>query len=160
MTPEHNSNPWDALEGPSTRTPRALETRESSVRKTEWKRGTVLPEVQPRDGWAFKWVRQSVNGVEDKKTFQSRRYEGYEPVMAEEFPELMHEVRFSETNGLVERGGLVLCKIPQEVVDDRRRQLSEETNQRIADAEDNFMRDKDERAKRLFSKKREVVFGR
>lgn len=160
MTPERSSNPWDVLEGPSTRTPRALETRDSSVRQTTYRRGNVLPEVQPRDGWAFKWVRMSVNGVEDKKTFQSRQYEGYEPVKAEEFPELRHEVRFSETNGLVERGGLVLCRIPQEVVDDRRRQLSEETQQRLNDAEDNYMRDRDERAKRLFTKKRETVFGR
>lgn len=159
MTSEHTSNPWDALAGPTTRTPRASETREKSVRQTEYRKGTTLPEFEPRDGWAFKWVRTSVNDVKDDKTFQARLYEGYEPVGVDEFPELAHETRFSKS-GLVERGGLVLCKIPQAVVDDRNRQLANVTKDRLDSAEDSYMRDADERAKRLFTKKREAVFGR
>jgi hypothetical protein len=159
MTSELGSNPWDAL-APTNRTPRVLETREKSSRQTTWDTGSILPEVMPRDGIAFKWVRASVHGKDDKKTFQQRMYQGYTPVRAEEYPELAHEVRFTEKVGLVERGGLVLCSIPQEVVDDRRRQIAGNTRDQMESAEDDYMRSPHEAAQRLFKKKRETVFGR
>ena len=160
MSDETMNDPWESLEGPATRTPRSQETRERTERPRTWNAGNILPEVQPRDGWAFKWVRLSDKGVEDKKNFSQRLYQGYEPVRVEDFPELAHEVRFSENKGLVERGGLVLCKIPQEVVDDRTRQIREKTEAKLESAESDYMRDPGEYAERLYKKRRDVVFGR
>lgn len=157
---ETMSSPWDSLEGPSTRTPRSLETREVSKRQMTWNRQSLLPEIEPRDGWAFKWVRISDKGKDDKTNFQKRLYEGYEPVTLEDFPELAHESKFIEKTGMVERGGLVLCKIPQEVVDDRTQQLRERTQREMDSAEESYMRDSHELMAKVSKRRRDIVFGR
>lgn len=95
------------------RTPRTETTREGSERRKGWQRQSLLPVPEPRDGLKFRWVRTSTLGQEDNKNVSSRFREGYTPVIAKDFPELMvmsdHNSRFRDN---VEVGGLLLCSIP------------------------------------------------
>lgn len=156
------ADPWDLDSGStSTRVPRTLETRQKSERKRNWSPSSILPDPEPQDGWGFKWCRSESRNQSDHRTYQKRLREGWEPVQAEDHPEMMMEIGFGDTNkaGLVEIGGLILCKMPVEMIEQRRQHFAKLTRGQVEAAEDSYMRDPDERAERLFKKRREVVFG-
>lgn len=152
-------DPWEDLAGPSTRTPRSLETREKTERVRQWKEPTLIPDPEPRDGWAFKWVRAASRGTDDKNNVEKRRREGWEAVRAEDHPEILAEWRSDQTHGLIEHGGLLLCKMPQEMVDQRRQFYDKKTRDGLNSAEEHYMRDDHELMRKISENRRKVVFG-
>ena len=128
------------------RKPRTTETREAGERRKPWKRSSMLPTPEPRDGLSFRWIRTSTLGNADMTNVSGRFRDGYVPVKADEYPELhiMSDVdsRFKDN---IEVGGLLLCAIPTQDRDDRiYGQL--ETAQNQAEAVDrNYMRESDPR---------------
>jgi len=63
-------------------------TREKTTRRQAWKRPEVLPSPTPEDGYEFKWVRVSTQGQVDATNVSSKLREGWEPVRAEDHPEI------------------------------------------------------------------------
>lgn len=128
------------------RKPRATETREAGERRKPWKRSSMLPTPDPRDGLSFRWIRTSTLGSSDMTNVSGRFRDGYVPVKAEDYPELhiMSDIdsRFKDN---IEVGGLLLCAIPTELQEDRiYGQLESAQNQ--AEAVDrNYMRESDPR---------------
>ncbi len=126
--------------------PTTTETREAGERPKPWKRSSMLPTPEPRDGLSFRWIRTSTLGNADMTNVSGRFRDGYVPVKADEYPELhiMSDVdsRFKDN---IEVGGLLLCAIPTQDRDDRiYGQL--ETAQDQAEAVDrNYMRESDPR---------------
>lgn len=94
-----------------TRATRDADTREEDLRATPWAPAATLPEPAPMDGWRFKWVRRLSLGETDVMNMSRRRREGWEPVPAEEQPDLQD---YSDSPGVIEIGGLVLCRMPEE----------------------------------------------
>lgn len=153
-------DPWDALAGPATRTPRSLETREKSERSRQWVEPSLLPDPEPTDGWVFKWVRQSSRGNDDKLNVDKRFREGWEPARAEDHPEILAAWHMDQKTGLIESGGLLLCKMPQEMADQRNREYLRRARDQENSAEEHYMRDSHELVKKVIDNKRKVVFGR
>jgi hypothetical protein len=128
------------------RKPRSLNTRETGERRKPWKRASMLPTPEPRDGLSFRWIRTATLGNGDMTNVSQRFREGYVAVKAEDYPELqiMSDIdsRFKDN---IEVGGLLLCAIPKELQEDREYgQL--DTAQHQSDAVDrNFMRESDPR---------------
>ena len=128
------------------RKPRTTETREAGERRKPWKRSSMLPTPEPRDGLSFRWIRTATLGNADMTNVSGRFRDGYVPVKADEYPELhiMSDVdsRFKDN---IEVGGLLLCAIPTQDRDDRiYGQLESAQNQ--AEAVDrNYMRESDPR---------------
>ena len=128
------------------RKPRSLNTRETGERRKPWKRASMLPTPEPRDGLSFRWIRTATLGTGDMTNVSQRFREGYVAVKAEDYPELqiMSDIdsRFKDN---IEVGGLLLCAIPKELQEDREHgQL--DTAQHQSDAVDrNFMRESDPR---------------
>tara|TARA_B100000780_G_scaffold207980_1_gene148204 strand:+ start:4326 stop:4754 length:429 start_codon:yes stop_codon:yes gene_type:complete len=128
------------------RKPRTTETREAGERRKPWKRSSMLPTPEPRDGLSFRWIRTATLGNADMTNVSGRFRDGYVPVKAEDYPELhiMSDIdsRFKDN---IEVGGLLLCAIPTELRDDRiYGQLESAQNQ--AEAVDrNYMRESDPR---------------
>jgi hypothetical protein len=154
------NDPWD-FDAPTTRAPRQLETRQRSERAREWQPSTILPDPIPQDGYTFRWCRAESRNQSDHRTYQKRLREGWEPVRAEDHQELMTDIGLGATQktGIVEVGGLILCKMPDEMVEQRRRYYAKLSRGQVEAAEDNYMRDPHEVAERLFKKRRENVFG-
>ena len=125
---------------------RSLDTRETGERRKPWKRASMLPTPEPRDGLSFRWIRTATLGTGDMTNVSQRFREGYVAVKAEDYPELqiMSDIdsRFKDN---IEVGGLLLCAIPKELQEDREYgQL--DTAQHQSDAVDrNFMRESDPR---------------
>ena len=95
------------------RTPRELETREQGVRRKAWTPPSTLPNPNKEDGYSYRYIRKSILGQADDRNMMSKQEEGWIPVKREEHPELQYS---GKTTGLVEIGGLVLCKTPTEFV--------------------------------------------
>lgn len=161
MSNETLNDPWDSLEGPSTRTPRSLETRDTSQRKKSWQPPQLLPDPTPQDGYVFKWVRSVFDrNRDDKANYNKRLREGWEPVQVQDHPELMMEIGVTQSSGIVETGGLILCKMPEEFARQRQAYYQDRTDQILDSAEENYLRDDNEIMKKVVQKRRKVVFGR
>jgi hypothetical protein len=145
------------------RTPRTAQTREATQRKSTWKRQSVIPAPEPRDGLKFRWVRTSALGNQDNMNVSRRFREGYVPVKAEDFPELkvLSDVG-SRFKGNIEVGGLILCSIPAEVAEDRVIGQLEESQAQMQAVDNNFMRESDPRMPVLRPERstRQTNFGR
>ena len=74
------------------RTPRTKTTREEESRPTDsWVPASILPNPDPRDGWVHRWIRTSVLGESDNTNVSKMMREGWQPVKAEDYPELLLE---------------------------------------------------------------------
>ena len=138
--------PWETEK--ETRTPRDIETRESEFR--QWQPASILPDPSPRDGLSFRWVRAETLNVSDDRNFSAKRREGWEPARAEDHPELMLEIdpdrnRYA-ARGNIEFGGLILCKMPTEMVEQRKRYYDRIANQQVEGVNANFLSESDRRS--------------
>ena len=98
------------------RTPRTKTTREEESRPTDsWVPASILPNPDPRDGWVHRWIRTSVLGESDNTNVSKMMREGWQPVKADDYPELLLESDIgSRFAGNIEVGGLLLCRAPKE----------------------------------------------
>ncbi len=87
---------------------RELESRETAQRTKTWTPPQTLPDPAPQPGWVFRYIRTSTMGTADPSNTSAKLREGWEPVKAEDHPELMH---MSDPNsrfkGNIEIGGLL-----------------------------------------------------
>jgi hypothetical protein len=146
-----------------SRTPRDLDSRESAERpKRHWTPPQLLPEPTPEPGYAFRWVRTSTLSNADPMNISAKLREGWEPVKASQHPELqMVAASNSRFPDCVEIGGLLLCKIPEEMARERDAFYLEKSNQQMRSVDNTLMRENDPRMP-LFSNKESKVsaFGR
>ena len=128
------------------RTPRTLDTREAGERKKPWKRASMLPVPEPRDGISFRWIRTSTLGKSDNTNVSQRFREGFTAVKASDHPDLqiMSDIdsRFKDN---IEVGGLLLCSIPTEKARHRIEGQLEEAELQSSSVDRNFMRESDPR---------------
>lgn len=143
-----------------TRKPRAAEARENAMRPTSWKAPEALPSPDPRPGITHRWVRTSMLGVADVQNISAKFREGYEPVKAEDYPEMMmHASTDGRFKGNIEVGGLVLCSIPSEFLKQREEHFSNLNKQTMESVDNNFMKDSDPRMSKFSEKSTKVSFG-
>jgi hypothetical protein len=144
---------------------REVETRESAQRAKAWAPPTLLPDPTPQPGWAFKYIRISAMGQGDPTNTSAKFREGWEPVKAVDHPEIMY---FAENNPNsrfkdgIEIGGLLLCKAPIEMVNQRKEYFQRMNQSQMEAVDQNFMRQRDEKTNMsLFSEKKSTTtFGR
>ena len=126
---------------------RELETRERTVRKRSWQRPEVLPSPNPEAGYDYHWVRVSTQGQVDATNVSSKLREGWEPVKATDHPEIImvaiEQERFKDN---VVIGGLMLCKAPKELVEERNQYYAAQASAQMNSVDNNLMRENDPRA--------------
>ena len=139
---------------------RELETRDKNVRKRSWQRPETLPSPAPEDGYEFHWVRVSTQGQADATNVSSKLREGWEPVKAANHPEItmvtIENDRFADN---VVIGGLMLCKAPTELVEERTEYYDTQTKSQMHSVDNNFMRENDPRMPLFNERKTKVTFG-
>ena len=148
--------------GRQNRLSRELEARTTSFRPQAWRAPETLPSPDPRPGWKHRWVRISTLGQADPSNISSKLREGYEPCKAEEYPELMmHAATDGRFKGGIEIGGLLLCRIPSEFMDQRAQHYDNLNKSQMDSVDNNFLRERDARSNMaLFAdKKSKVTFG-
>jgi hypothetical protein len=90
----------------------------------------------------------------------SKLREGWEPVKASDHPEITivaveHE-RFKDN---VVIGGLMLCKAPAELVEERTQYYADQTRAQIESVDNNLMRENDPRMPLFSDRQSKVTFG-
>lgn len=144
-----------------TRQTRELETRETTQRAKQWQPAALLPEVAKEPGWAYRWIRTSMVGQADPTNVHKRMREGWEPVKLSDHPELK---MFVESNARIpdsiEVGGLILCKTPEEFVDQRNAYYNKQTESQTQSIDNSFMKENDSRMPLFAEKKSSVKFGK
>ena len=141
---------------------RDLDTRAVMQRPTAWRPPETLPSPDARPGWSHRWIRIGILGNADPSNISSKLREGYEPCKAEEYSELMmHATTEGRFKGNIEVGGLLLCRIPSEFLEQRSAYYDNQTKSYMESVDNNFLREKDSRSNMaLFAdKKSKVSFG-
>jgi hypothetical protein len=139
---------------------RDLDSRVTAQRAAVWKAPEVLPSPDPRPGWKHRWVRISIMGNSDPSNISSKLREGYEPCKGEDYPELMlHAATEGRFKGNIEVGGLLLCRIPEEFMEQRADFYAQQNKAQVESVDNNFLRQSDARMPLFSEKQTKVSFG-
>lgn len=141
---------------------RDLETRDTEQRVQQWAPASLLPEVTKEPGWAYRWIRTSMVGQADPNNVHKRMREGWEPVKLSDHPELQMFVGSNATiPDSIEVGGLILCKTPEEMVDQRNSYYGNKSTAQAQAVDNSFMKENDARMPLFKEGKSEVrKFGK
>jgi hypothetical protein len=140
---------------------RELESRSNKERPKTWQPASTLPEPDKQPGYAYRWIRVSMVGQADASNVSSKLREGWEPVRIEEQPQFKMLVdpnsRFKDN---IEVAGLLLCKIPEEMMAQRREYFAKKNRAQIESVDNNFMRENDPRMPLFREKQSKTSFGK
>lgn len=143
-----------------TRKPREADSRAVFSRPEAWRPPEALPSPDNRPGWSHRWVRLSTLGTADPSNISSKLREGYEPCKAEDYPEMMmHATTEGRFKGNIEVGGLMLCRIPSEFLEQRSQYYSNQNKAQMESVDNNFLRESDPRMPLFSDRKSKVSFG-
>jgi hypothetical protein len=140
---------------------RELESRAEMERPKRWMPPSLLPDPEPQDGYAFRWIRLSTLNNPDPVNISTKLREGWEPVKAVEQPKLR---LISNPNGRfpdgIEVGGLLLCKTPVEFTQQRDEYYQEQANAQMSSVDNTYMRESDPRMPMFKERSTKVTFGK
>ena len=145
------------------RTPRKSTSRKVDERPTDtWKPASILPDPEPQDGYVFRWVKTSLLGQSDNTHVSKMFREGWQPVRAEDHPELMLASDIgSQFEGNIEVGGLLLCKAPEETMAARTQHFQNIAENQMSSVDNNYLRESDPRMPMLNPERStRTTFGR
>jgi hypothetical protein len=81
-------------------------------------------------------------------------------VKADEYPEMMmHANTEGRFKGNIEVGGLLLCRIPEEFMDQRSQYFANQNKAQMDSVDNSFMKDNDPRMSKFSEKSTKVTFG-
>ena len=140
---------------------RELETSETIKRPEAWTPPELLPKFDQKPGWAYRWIRTSMVGQSDARNVSSKLREGWEPVKLADHPEMQYYVdpdsRFKDS---VEIGGLLLCKTPQEFVNQRNAYYAAQAQAQTEAVDNSLMKESDSRMPLFKERKSTTTFGK
>jgi len=140
---------------------RDTEVREMAERPKQWRPPELLPEPDKEEGFEYRWIRVSTLNTPDPRNLSSKLREGWEPVRIEEQPKFKLLVdpdgRFKDN---IEIGGLLLCKIPEEFVQQEQEYYAKQTKDQTEAVDNNLMRQSDARMPIFKESKSTVTVGR
>lgn len=143
------------------RIPRETQNREQAARPKAWRPPDLLPEPVREAGYAYRWIRVSLLNNYDPRNISSKLREGWEAVTVEEQPQMkLFLDPNSKHQGNIEVGGLLLCKAPQELVDQRKEYYANQNDQQAEAIDNNFMRQSDSRMPLFRERKSSTSFGK
>ena len=145
----------------NTRLQREADTRATSERPKQWAPAELLPEPDKQAGYAYRWIRTSTLNQADPRNLSAKLREGWEPVRAEEQPQLQLLIdpnsRFKDN---IEIGGLLLCKTPLDFVEQRNAHYAKQSEAQTEAVDNNFMRQSDARMPLFKERKSSTSFGK
>lgn len=145
----------------TNRLERELETRAVQERPKQWAPPELLPEPDKQPGFRYRWIRSSTLGASDARNVSAKLREGWEPVKIEEQPKFQLLVdpdsRFKDC---IEIGGLLLCKTPAELVEQRNSHYQRQAESQIQSVDNSLMRQNDPRMPLFNERKSSTSFGK
>ena len=126
----------------TTKTSRSADTRVKTQRKRVWQRPSSLDAPPAPDGYIHRWIRAEVQGFQDTKNVINRLREGYELVRADEHPDWhLPTIEDGKHAGVIGVGGLLLARIPEELIAQRNAYYAGLTEDQITAVDNDLMKD-------------------
>jgi len=140
---------------------RDIDNREFNERPKQWQQPELLPEPDKQAGYSYRWIRVSTLNNADPRNLSSKLREGWEPVTLEEQPKFKlladPSSRFKDN---IEVGGLLLCKTPTELVNQRNEYYSNQSDMQSQAVDQTLMRQSDPRMPLFNERKTTTSFGK
>lgn len=103
---------------------------------------SLLPFPDPEPGYVFRYIATHVLGQADPANVSKRFREGWQPCKATDYPELMLN---ANTDGNIEIGGLMLCKMSAEQAKARDEYYAAQNKAQMESVDNSFMKVNDPR---------------
>ena len=143
------------------RASRDSQTREKFVLFYGCRPRSTLEAPEAPVGYKHRWIRESVMEYDDKNNVHKRRREGWELVRAEDYPDFDAPVIDEGKNaGVIGVGGLVLARIPEEIVEQRDAHYRSVTENQMNAVDRDWMRESNAAMPKLAPQRSsKVTFG-
>ena len=124
------------------KTSRASQTREKTAQKKVWTPPSSLDAPPAPDGYHHRWIRAESMGLDDTKNMAGKLRSGYELVRADEYPGSNYPVMTDgKYKGVIGVGGLLLARIPVEIVKSRDEYFNKITQDKDTAVEQDLMKE-------------------
>ena len=121
---------------------RASQTREKDKRPTTWTPPSSLDAPTAPDGFKHRWIRAETMGFDDTKNMSAKLRSGWELVRADEYPDTDYPtVDTGKYAGVIGVGGLLLARIPVEIVEARKAYFKKQTQDKNEALENDLMKE-------------------
>ena len=135
----------DAIEN-TTRQSRDDEQHDKNARRKPWQPARMLETPPAPEGYQYRWIRSEYVGVEDRNNVSARMREGWEFVRAEEIKNQLGDndypvISEGKYQGLIGVGGLVLARIPEEIIEQRKKYFSNITSDQMKAVDNDILRE-------------------
>ena len=112
------------------------------TKKTTWTPPSSLDAPPAPDGYKHRWLRAEVLGFDDTKNMAGHLRSGFELVRAEEYPNSEYPViKEGKYQGMIGVGGLLLGRIPNEVVEARKEYFARMTQEKTDAIDKDLMKE-------------------
>lgn len=140
---------------------RELDNRTKAERPKQWRPAELLPEPDKQPGYAYRWIRVSSMNAADPRNFSKALQEGWEAVRLEEQPDmaLLIDPNSRYKDG-IEIGGLLLCKAPIELKEQRDAYYQQQTDAQQQSVDNTLMRQNDARMPLFNERRSSTSFGK
>jgi|TARA_B100000282_G_C31314092_1_gene301298 hypothetical protein len=124
------------------RTSRASQTRVKEERKKVWTPPSSLDAPPAPDGYKHRWLRAESMGFDDTSNMSAKLRSGYELVRADQYPDANYPtVQDGKYKGVIGVGGLLLARIPEEIVESRKEYFARQTKDKSDAIENDLMKE-------------------
>ena len=124
------------------RASRASQTREKTSQKKVWAPPSSLDAPPAPTGFQHRWIRVESMGFQDTKNISGRIRSGYELVRADEYSDIDYpQIQDGKYKGVIGVGGLLLARIPEEIVEARKEYFEQQTKERNDAIENDLMKE-------------------
>jgi hypothetical protein len=146
------------------RTSRESETRQAEKKPSSWTPPSSLDAPPAPQGYAHRWIRTSVAGFEDTANVTKKFREGWEFVRAEEIKNSsdIHKypvIRQGQYEGCIGIGGLVLARIPEEILKSRAEYFDRITQDQMTAVDNDLMKEQRPEMPINIDRQSRVTFG-
>ena len=122
------------------KTPRAALSRDTTTRRKPWAPPSSLDAPPAPDGYKYRWIRAETLGETDNKNMSARMREGFELVRADADSQYQ-TIQEGKYQGVIGVGGLLLAKIPEEIVEERMSYFAQKTQERDDAIENDLLKE-------------------
>ena len=143
------------------KTSRASQTRDIvSKKKQVWTPPSSLDAPPAPTGFKHRWIRAESLGFQDTKNVQGRLRSGYELVRADEYPDGQYPiVEDGKYKGGIGVGGLVLARVPEEIVQARADYYAKQHNDKVEALDNDLMKEEHPSMPVNIDRQTRVTFG-
>ena len=146
------------------RTSRESSTRAKEVRKVDWAPSSSLDAPPAPNGYSHRWIRTTVQGFEDTANVSKKMREGWEFVKVEQVQNEIGTNKYpyyteGKYEGCIGIGGLVLARIPNEILESRAEYFKKLTQDRMNAVDNDLMKEQHPDMPINIDRQSKVTFG-